>query len=40
MASGKMEPMLHEIKFMDIPKGIEELEQGKVKGRLVAVYEE
>ncbi len=40
MAAGKLKPMLHEIKPSYIPKGIEELEQGKVKGRLVAVYEE
>lgn len=40
MAAGKLKPMLHEIKPSYIPKGIEELGQGKVKGRLVAVYEE
>lgn len=40
MATGRLKPMLHKIRFEDIPQGILELEQGKVKGRLVAVYEE
>ncbi len=39
MCTGKLTPLLHEVTFEEIPKGIEELEAGKVQGRLVAVYE-
>lgn len=39
MAAGKLEPKLTKIKFEDIPQGIQQLKEGKVKGRLVAVYE-
>jgi propanol-preferring alcohol dehydrogenase len=39
MATGKLKPQLHKIKPSYIPQGIVDLEQGKVKGRLVAVYD-
>lgn len=40
MAAGKLKPQLHKIKPSDILSGIEDLEKGKVKGRLVAVYDD
>lgn len=40
MAAGKLSPKLHVIKPEDIPQGIKDLEDGKVQGRLVAVYDE
>lgn len=39
MCTGKLTPLLHEVGFEDLPNGIEELEAGKVQGRLVVVYE-
>jgi len=38
MAAGKLNPKLTEVKFEDIPDGIEKLKAGEVQGRLVAVY--
>jgi propanol-preferring alcohol dehydrogenase len=40
MAEGKLKPMITEIKPEQIPDGLYDLAAGKVKGRLVAVYEE
>lgn len=40
MAEGKLTPTLSKISFDEIPEGIQRLEDGKVKGRLVAVYED
>lgn len=40
MAAGKLEPVLTEISFDDIPEGIEKLKRGEVTGRLVAIYDE
>ncbi|MGI6359721.1 MAG: hypothetical protein ACOX02_01585 [Acholeplasmatales bacterium] len=39
MATGKLKPVLHEIKHEDLPKGLKDLEDHKVQGRLVVVYE-
>lgn len=39
MAAGKLDPKLTKIRFEDIPDGIQQLKEGKVKGRLVAVYD-
>ncbi|NMA05187.1 MAG: zinc-binding dehydrogenase [Acholeplasmataceae bacterium] len=39
MCTGKLTPLLHQVKFDDLPAGIKELEAGKVQGRLVVVYE-
>lgn len=39
MVEGKLTPKLTKISFEEIPDGIEQLKQGKVKGRLVAVYD-
>ncbi|MCQ9369463.1 zinc-binding dehydrogenase [Brevibacterium sp. 50QC2O2] len=38
MASGDLEPKLTEITFDEIPEGLERLHNGKVEGRLVAIY--
>ena len=40
MASGQMAPVLTEIPFSDIDKGLETLKAGQVRGRLVAVMPE
>lgn len=40
MASGELNPKLTEVGFADIADGIERLHQGKVEGRLVAVFGE
>lgn len=40
MAEGKLTPNLQEITFDEIPEGIQMLDDGKNKGRLVAVYDE
>ena len=40
MASGKLAPILNDITFDQIGEGIDLLTEGKVKGRLVCVYEE
>lgn len=39
MKEGKLAPKLTKIRFEDIPDGIQQLKEGKVKGRLVAVYD-
>ncbi len=39
MKTGRLVPKIHEISQDEIPKGLKELEEGKVQGRLVAVYE-
>jgi propanol-preferring alcohol dehydrogenase len=39
VASGKLEPVITEIGFNDIPDGLEQLKAGKVKGRMVANME-
>ncbi|OCA94620.1 zinc-binding dehydrogenase [Actinobaculum suis] len=39
MATGKLNPQLTKISFEEIPEGIDKLRQGKVVGRLIAVYE-
>lgn len=39
MVTGKLKPKLTKISFDEIPEGIQLLADGKVKGRLVAVYE-
>lgn len=39
MAAGKLTPVLTEISFDDIPQGIQDLEDRKITGRLVALYE-
>lgn len=40
MAKGDLDPILNVIKFDQIAEGIDMLTEGKVKGRLVCVYEE
>lgn len=40
MKEGKLTPKLHETTFDKIPEAIEELKQGNVQGRLVAIYDE
>lgn len=40
MATGKLNPKLTEIGFDEIPDGIDRLRDGKVEGRLVAVFED
>lgn len=40
MASGQLSPTLNEISFDEIAEGIERLHQGKVEGRLVALFGE
>ncbi len=39
MTTGKLKPVLHEIKHEDLPKGLKDLEERKVQGRLVVVYD-
>jgi len=39
MKTGRLVPKIREISQDEIPKGLKELEEGKVQGRLVAVYE-
>ncbi|RPA60851.1 alcohol dehydrogenase [Aerococcus agrisoli] len=38
MKDGRLTPKLHETTFENIPEAIKELEDGKVQGRLVAIY--
>ena len=40
MATGELDPILHEIKFEQIGEGIDQLTEGKVEGRLVCVYDD
>lgn len=40
MKDGKLTPKLHKTTFDKIPEAIEDLKEGKVQGRLVAVYED
>lgn len=39
MASGDLDPIVNTIKFEEIAEGIDMLTEGKVKGRLVALYD-